>query len=123
MNKTSNQGNLVWEVIEKEKDRDRLLRKISAAAWIVTFLALLFTGVGIGFNVAWAIQVYLQEEVGAGVVFREAMPFVWVMGTISLLIAVLSTVGIFLRFRTASMSEIQLRLAAVEQMLKDQHPE
>ena len=39
---------------------------------------------------------------------------------LSLLVAVLSTVGVFLRFRTASLAEIQLRLAAVEQMLTDQ---
>jgi hypothetical protein len=40
-----------------------------------------------------------------------------VLGVLSLLIAVLSTVGIFLRLRTASLTEIQLRLAALEQVL------
>jgi hypothetical protein len=65
-------------------------------------------------------EAWMQGEVSAGVIFREAMPFVWVLGAISLLVAVLSTVGIFLRFRAASLAEIRLRLAAVEQMLTDQ---
>jgi hypothetical protein len=33
------------------------------------------------------------------------------------LIATLSTIGIFLRLRTSSLAEIQLRLAALEAML------
>lgn len=46
------------------------------------------------------------------------MPLVVVLGTISLLIATLSTVGIFFRLRTASLAEIQLRLAALEDVLR-----
>ncbi len=45
------------------------------------------------------------------------MPFIMVLGVVALLIAVLSTVGIFLRMRTTTLSEIQLRLAALERML------
>jgi hypothetical protein len=110
----------IWELIEAEKGRDRTLKRVSTGAWVVTFVALLFTAVGIGFNVAWAVQMWIQGDVYASVIFREAMPFVWVLGAISLLVAVLSTVGIFLRFRAASLAEIRLRLAAVEQMLTDQ---
>jgi hypothetical protein len=33
------------------------------------------------------------------------------------LVATLSTIGIFLRLRTASLTEIQLRLAALEDVL------
>jgi len=40
-----------------------------------------------------------------------------VLWTLCLLIAALSTVGVFLRQRTASLAEIQLRLAALEDML------
>jgi hypothetical protein len=46
-----------------------------------------------------------------------AMPLFIVLGLLSVLIATLSTVGIFLRLRTASLAEIQLRLAALEEML------
>ena len=38
----------------------------------------------------------------------------------SVLIATLATVAVFLRLRTASLSEIQLRLAALEEMLADE---
>ncbi len=45
------------------------------------------------------------------------MPLIAVTGVLSVLIATVSTVGIFLRLRTASLAEIQVRLAALEQML------
>jgi hypothetical protein len=51
-------------------------------------------------------------------VFGSAMPLFIVLGFLSVLIATLSTVGVFLRLRTASLTEIQLRLAALEEMLR-----
>ncbi len=114
------QKDRTWEFIEAEKGRDRRLQKISTVAWIVTFAALLFTAVGIGFNVWWAAQGFMIGQLGMNVIFREAMPLVWVVGTISLLVAVLSTAGVLLRFRAASLHEIRLRLAALEEMLMDQ---
>ena len=50
---------------------------------------------------------------------QDAQQEVWltVYRRISLLIGTLSTVGIFLRLRTASLGEVQLRLAALEEML------
>jgi hypothetical protein len=50
-------------------------------------------------------------------VMGSAMPLVDVLWKLSLLVAAVSTVGIFLRLRTASLTEIQLRLAALEEML------
>ena len=110
----------IFELIEEEKGRDRTLKRVSTGAWIVTFAALLLTAVGVSFDIWWAMRAVAEGAVSVGVVFREAMPLVWVVGAVSLLVAVLSTVGVFLRFRTASLAEIQLRLAAVEQMLTDQ---
>jgi hypothetical protein len=46
-----------------------------------------------------------------------AMPGLIVLGLLSVLVATLSTIGVFLRLRTASLMEIQLRLAALEDML------
>jgi hypothetical protein len=117
---TQRQKDRIRDLIEAEKGRDRTLQRISTGAWILTFVALLFTAVGVGFNVWWAAEAFLQGQVGMDVIFREAMPFVWVVGAISLLVAVLSTAGVLLRFRAASLDEIRLRLAAVEQMLTDQ---
>jgi len=117
---TQRQKDRIRELIEAEKGRDRTLQRISTGAWILTFVALLFTAVGVGFNVWWAAEAFLRGQVGMDVIFREAMPFVWIVGAISLLVAVLSTAGVLLRFRAASLDEIRLRLAAVEQMLTDQ---
>ena len=114
------QKDRIFELIEEEKGRDRTLKRVSTGAWIVTFAALLVTAVGVSFDIWWAMRAVAEGDVGVGVVFREAMPLIWVVGAVSLLVAVLSTVGVFLRFRTASLAEIQLRLAAVEEMLTDQ---
>lgn len=46
------------------------------------------------------------------------MPLIAVVGVLSLLIATPSTVGVFLRLSTASLAGIQLRLAALEDMLR-----
>jgi len=114
------QKDRIWELIEVERSRDLRLRRISTGAWAVTFAALLFTAVGIGFDVWRAMMAHLNGRVGMDVVFREAMPFVWVAGGIALLVAVLSSAGVLLRLRAASLDEIRLRLAAVEQMLADE---
>jgi len=50
----------------------------------------------------------------------SVMPLITVLGYLSLLIATLSTVDIFFRMRTASLAEIQLRLATLEDMLASQ---
>ena len=107
----------VWSVIEREKRRDKLVRRVSVAAWSVTGVAVMVFGAVTAVEV-WAIARHAM--VGAapwGVVFRSTIPFVGVVGTLSLLIAVISTVGIFLRLRTASLSEIQMRLAGLEEMI------
>jgi hypothetical protein len=57
------------------------------------------------------------------VVFQAMMPFIAVVGTLSLIVAVLCTIGVFLRLRTASLTEIQLRLAALEALVREGHAE
>jgi hypothetical protein len=74
----------------------------------------------VAFNIWWAVTAFLGGHVGLSVVFREAMPLVWAVGGISLLLAVLSSAGLLLRARAASLDEIRLRLTAVEEMLLDQ---
>ena len=90
----------VWEAIENERRRDRLIRRVSITAWSITFF----------FVAILAVLVCMQ-------VVDAAMPLVIVLGLLSVLVATLSTIGIFLRLRTASLTEIQLRLAALEDML------
>jgi hypothetical protein len=107
----------VWSAIEAEKRRDRTLRRVCVAAWVLTFAVLLIVGGLVGVTVAQAARLVLVGALSWTAVFSMAMPFIIVVGTVCLLIAVLSTVGIFLRMRMTTMSEIQLRLAALEQML------
>lgn len=106
-----------WDAIDAEKRRDRFLRRVNFVAWgVVCAIALLYA-IAIGVIVVWAIK---RSAVGAGSVLDVLpmlLPLVQVIGLVCLLIAVLTTIGIFLRLRTASLAEIQLRLAALERML------
>jgi uncharacterized membrane protein YhdT len=114
---TASASGKVWEAIESEKRRDRFIKKVSIAAWTITFALVLLLTALVG------VQVYeLTKGAFAGMlpwmsVAGVAMPLVIVLGLLSVLIATLSTVAIFLRLRTASLSEIQLRLAALEDMV------
>ncbi|HEY2164790.1 MAG TPA: hypothetical protein VGH04_12400, partial [Gemmatimonadaceae bacterium] len=56
--------------------------------------------------------------VGTLELYDSVLPLVAVVGVLAVLIATLSTVGVFLRLRTASLAEIQLRLANLEEMLR-----
>jgi len=107
----------VWSVIEREKQRDKLVRRVSVAAWSVTGATVLVFG-GVTAAEVWQVARHAIEGIAPwSIVFDITMPFVTVIGILSLLIAVLSTVGIFLRLRTASLSEIQMRLAGLEEMI------
>lgn len=118
MNPPSSAYEAAWDAIEKEKQRDRAIRRTSIIAWGTTFVVLLiFAGI--------TVQRILQarERVILGIhppnaVYDAALPLIVVIGVLSLLIATLATIGIFLRLRTASLSEIQLRLANLEDMLR-----
>ena len=110
----------MWDRIDQEKDRDRALRRVSSISWGITFFILFLLSVRVG------VEVYgILGEWGSGlsgtqrfvVAFNALLPLLGVVGGISLLIGTLSTVGIFLRLRTASLGEVQLRLAALEEML------
>jgi hypothetical protein len=116
---TNSKHENVWDLIDAEKRRDRLIRRVSVAAWSVTMAVLLvFAGI-IGRQVADTMR---RVDVGvapSGAVWDVLLPFVAVVGAVSLVIAVLATVGVFLRLRTASLNEIQVRLAALEQLITE----
>lgn len=112
-----------WSAIEREKRRDRMVRRLSIVAWSTTFVVLLVFA-------AIMIQriVLVQQRVATGfalpqAAYDAALPLVAVFGVLSLLVATLSTIGIFLRLRTASLSEIQLRLANLEDMMRGERRE
>ena len=106
-----------WEIIEREKKRDAVVRRIGIAAWIITFaLAIVFAVlvVASGFT---ALKDFLNRGVSFEFFPDLLEPIIISLGKVSLVLALASTIAIFLRVRTASLNEIQLRLAALEDML------
>ena len=106
-----------WALVEREKRRDRTLRRVSIVAWTVTFLLVAIFAVIIALRVSETLKLAAVGAVSRQLALQAAIPLILVLGELSLLVAVLATVGVFLRFRTASLAEIQLRLAALEGMV------
>ena len=107
----------VWDAIENEKKRDRFIRKVSVVAWSVTGALALVLTILVGIQI-WELTVgALAGAVPWLSVAGVAMPFVIALGMLTVLIATVSTIGVFMRLRTSSLHEIQLRLAALEEMI------
>ncbi len=114
---THSSSSTAWDAIEQGKRFDRFVRRACIAAWSVAFLAVAAYA---ALTIVQIVQMMRLADVGAAtniMTFAFATPLIIVVGVISLLIATLTTVGIFMRQRTASLAEIQLRLAALEDML------
>ena len=106
-----------WALIENEKKRDRFIRRVSIIAWAVTFVIVLVIVLLVSTQLMEMLRAQRAGMVPWSAVVGSAMALVDVLWKLSLLVATLSTVGIFLRLRTASLAEIQLRLATLEEML------
>lgn len=106
-----------WALIETERRRDRFIRKVCLTAWALTFILVVVFAAFVGAGVFEMMKAARVGAVPWMSVVGAAMPFMAVLWTLCLLIATLSTVGVFLRMRTATLAEIQLRLAALEEML------
>jgi hypothetical protein len=118
----SNPSDRTWALIENEKRRDRFIRRVNIIAWSVTLGLVLIVAILVGINAATFVRGAAQGEVPWTVIIGSVMPLFDVLWKLSLLVAGLSTVGIFLRLRTASLSEIQLRLAALEELVAAHGP-
>lgn len=112
-----------WALVEEEKRRDRTLRRVSIAAWSGTFLAVAVFAVIVAMRVSLMWSLASVGALDRRAVYEAATPVVLVVGVLTLLVAVLATVGIFLRLRTASLAEIRLRLSAIEAVLAGQGDE
>jgi hypothetical protein len=118
MNAPSSTYEATWSVIDREKRRDRFVRRLGIAAWVTTFVVLLIFA---AIMVERIVLIRRQVVTGFALpqtMYDAALPLVAVVGVLSLLIATLATVGVFLRLRTASLAEIQLRLANLEDMMR-----
>lgn len=110
----------VSTIIESERKRDRLVRRVSFITWGVTLaVMLIFAGI-VGADVANTIARVRAGVASSSSVLHALLPLLGVVGGTSLLLALVSTVGVFLRFRTASLADIQLRLAILEAMLSEE---
>jgi len=106
-----------WAGIEKEKRRDRFIRRVCVTAWSVTIVVVLIFGVSMALLAVNMMKSGGFSGMGSMLLLSLGMRFLLVLGILAALIATLSTVGLFLRMRTATLGEIQMRLAALEQML------
>lgn len=113
----------VWDQIDKDKRDSRLLRRVIVVAWSVVFLMVLIFAVVVVYEVIGAWRIWLVGGVPYTFIIDQLMPLVFVVGVLSLLIATLSTIGAFVRSRVATLAEIQLRLAALESILRAQPDE
>jgi len=117
MTSTKPEGVNVHSLLENERRRDRFIRRVNIIAWSVTFTLVVVIAIIVGVQVAHFMRGAAAGEVPWMVVAGSTMPLVDVLWKLSLLVAALSTVAIFMRLRTASLAEIQLRLAALEEMV------
>jgi uncharacterized BrkB/YihY/UPF0761 family membrane protein len=106
-----------WAEIEKERRRDRVIRRVCIVAWTVTGLLVLFFAAAIAFPVVQMMRAAAAGAIPWITVIGSAWPFFGAVWTLCLLVSTLSTVAVFLRLRTASLAEIQQRLAQLEEIL------
>lgn len=107
-----------WALIDQEKRRERTLRRINVIAWTITFLLVLVFAVFTALRLIEFFRLMGDDgPLAMNIVLGALTPLLAVVGILTVLVATLSTIGIFVRMRTASLAEIQLRLAALEEMI------
>ena len=104
-------------LVENERRRDRFIRRVNVIAWSVSLALVLVIGILVALQISQFVGGAVKGEVPWMILIGSAMPLIDVLWKLSLLIATLSTVAIFVRLRTSSLAEIQLRLAALEEMI------
>jgi uncharacterized membrane protein YidH (DUF202 family) len=110
-------GGSIQTLIDVDVKRDRLVRGVTILSWVVTFLVLIGFAVVVGQEASRALTLAHAGMVREQEVLRTLIPLFVVVGTTSLLMALVSTAALFLRQRTASLADIQLRLATLETLL------
>ena len=108
-----------WALVARERRTDRFIKRVSVAAWVATFIVVLLFTAAVGVQVAQFWPAARAGELPWMVIAGSLYPLFVILGLLAALIATLSTVAMFFRLRTASLAEIQARLAALEQMLTE----
>ena len=117
MNMNEKTNDAVWQMIEREKKKDLLVKKISRVAWGVTLGMLLILLTLWGVELSRTLGLYNSGAVPFANVMMIVFTMAKVLGIFAFIIAVLSTVGMFMRIRTTNLMEIQQRLTNLEQMI------
>ena len=104
-------------LVENERRRDRFIRRVNIIAWSISLSLILVIAILVVLSVSQFVGPAVKGEVPWMILIGSAMPLIDVLWKLSLLIATLSTVALFIRLRTSSLVEIQLRLAALEEMI------
>jgi uncharacterized membrane protein len=114
---TSDSTQRVWAAIDVERGRDHVLKRVSIAAWVTTLglfvLLLVFSLISTAEMIRAALHGYVPWASVVGMLLPVIMPLIG----LAVIVAVLTTIALFLRARTATLQEIQLRLAALEDAL------
>src|SRR6185503_17333930 len=104
-------------LVENERRRDRFIRRINIIAWSISLSLVVLIAILVVLQVSQFVGGAMAGEVPWAILIGSAMPLIDVLWKLSLLVATLSTVATFVRIRTSSLAEIQLRLAALEEMI------
>jgi hypothetical protein len=104
-------------LVENERRRDRFIRRVNIIAWSISLSLILVIAVLVVLSISQFVGPAVSGDVPWMVLLGSAMPLIDVLWKLSLLVATLSTVALFVRLRTSSLVEIQLRLAALEEMI------
>ena len=110
-------GGSIQTLIDVDVKRDRLVRGVTILSWVVTFLVLIGFAVVVGQEASRTLTLAHAGMVREPEVLRTLIPLFVVVGITSLPMALVSTAALFLRQRTASLADIQLRLATLETLL------
>lgn len=117
----------IWSRIESEKQKDKNVQRITMIAWGVTILAVIAYAVIIFYRIDFIMENtregFTHNPMHPNSPISLTMPLVTVIGGLALLVAVLSTIGMFLRMRTSGLQEIQMRLAALEELIISEREE
>lgn len=124
MNTSKQKKEDVWSKIEKEKRIDSFIRRLCYTAWATTFILFItyaiivvieFFGLpseavahDFAGNFRPELYSFVLEMVGLTLAFGA-------VGSLSLGIAVISTIGIFVRMRTSNLQEMRIRLETLEE--------
>jgi putative flippase GtrA len=120
MTNTNSATDKAWTLIEEEKNRDRKLQRIAKTAWAITLTVVVLYGVLTAIQVWEMMRSFLGGLLPMSTAVAMATPFLIALGIMSVLVATVTTIGTFMRLRTTSLHEIQLRLAALEEMIAAQ---